>query len=152
MQPQPVSPDTTAVAHPGQQHQQQTAMHSQPQQAQHRPQQPLRRAVYVHVSDLTSAYNIDHAKLEEELTRVKKEQQEKAKRQQQLLSEAAGASASGNKDGSGGGAASASSSSASSSAAAASAGRMPSGVPTELDTSGSQRRLQPPRAGYNLCV
>ena len=33
---------------------------------------PLRRAVYVHVSDLLSAYNIDHAKLEEELQRVKK--------------------------------------------------------------------------------
>ena len=33
--------------------------------------QPLRRAVYVHVSDLLAAYNIDHAKLEEELQRVK---------------------------------------------------------------------------------
>lgn len=32
----------------------------------------LRRAVYVHVSDLLSAYNIDHAKLEEELSRVKR--------------------------------------------------------------------------------
>lgn len=31
----------------------------------------LRRAVYVHVSDLLSAYNIDHSKLEEELHRVK---------------------------------------------------------------------------------
>lgn len=40
------------------------------------PNQPriqLRRAVYVHVSDLTSAYNIDHVKLEEELTRVNEE-------------------------------------------------------------------------------
>lgn len=36
--------------------------------------QPLRRAVYVHVSDLLSAYNIDHAKLEEELQRVKQGQ------------------------------------------------------------------------------
>ena len=35
----------------------------------------LRRAVYVHVSDLLSAYNIDHTKLEEELQRVKKAQQ-----------------------------------------------------------------------------
>ena len=33
----------------------------------------LRRAVYVHVSDLTSAYDIDHRKLEEELSRVRAE-------------------------------------------------------------------------------
>lgn len=39
-------------------------------------QQQLRRAVYVHVSDLTSAYNIDHAMLEEELARVKADQQQ----------------------------------------------------------------------------
>jgi hypothetical protein len=32
---------------------------------------PLRRAVYIHVSDLTNAYNIDHPKLEQELARVK---------------------------------------------------------------------------------
>ena len=35
--------------------------------------QPLRRAVYIHVSDLINAYNIDHTKLEEELDRVKAE-------------------------------------------------------------------------------
>jgi hypothetical protein len=34
---------------------------------------PLRRAVYIHVSDLISAYNIDHARLEAELARVKAE-------------------------------------------------------------------------------
>lgn len=34
---------------------------------------PLRRATYVHVSDLTSAYNIDHTKLEQELSRVNAE-------------------------------------------------------------------------------
>ena len=37
------------------------------------PRMQLRRAVYVHVSDLTSAYNIDHARLEAELARVKEE-------------------------------------------------------------------------------
>lgn len=37
------------------------------------PRMQLRRAVYVHVSDLTSAYNIDHARLETELARVKEE-------------------------------------------------------------------------------
>ena len=37
------------------------------------PRTQLRRAVYIHVSDLTSAYNIDHVRLEEELARVKAE-------------------------------------------------------------------------------
>ena len=32
--------------------------------------QPLRRATYVHVSDLISAYNIDHVQLEREIARV----------------------------------------------------------------------------------
>jgi len=72
---------------------------------------PLRRAVYVHVSDLTSAYNINHAKLEEELDRAKEEQENSPEDSSRL-----------------------------------------GGVPTELDTSAAQRRLQPPRAGYNLCV
>jgi hypothetical protein len=40
---------------------------------QNQPRPQLRRAVYIHVSDLISSYNIDHAKLEEELTRVKTE-------------------------------------------------------------------------------
>ena len=32
--------------------------------------QPLRRATYVHVSDLISVYNIDHIQLEREIARV----------------------------------------------------------------------------------
>jgi len=88
-----------------------TAMSTPINQQQPRPQ--LRRAVYIHVSDLTSAYNIDHAKLEEELKRVKAEQEKPPTPD-------------------------------------AAAARL--GVPTELDTGASQRRLQPPRAGYNLCV
>jgi len=40
--------------------------HQQQQQSRF----PLRRAVYVHVSDLTNAYNIDHPKLEHELAKV----------------------------------------------------------------------------------
>mmetsp|Transcript_18125 Transcript_18125/g.27432 ORF Transcript_18125/g.27432 Transcript_18125/m.27432 type:complete len:508 (-) Transcript_18125:278-1801(-) len=70
---------------------------------------PLRRAVYVHISDLTSAYNIDHKKLEEELSRV------------QVESDPTNASV----------------------------------VPAPDDASVasiSQKRLQPPRAGFNLCV
>ena len=49
----------------------------QPQQAQAQaqahPRTTLRRAIYVHVSDLTSSYNINHARLEQELARVKAE-------------------------------------------------------------------------------
>ena len=51
-----------------------TAMSSLPATSQ-QPRPPLRRATYVHVSDLTSAYNIDHALLEQELTRVKAERE-----------------------------------------------------------------------------
>lgn len=73
---------------------------------------PLRRAVYVHVSDLTSAYNIDHAKLAGELERVKADQLKNVE----------------------------------------SSANSRFSVPTELDTSPSQKRLQPPKCGYNLCV
>jgi replication factor A1 len=85
------------------------------------PSMTLRRAVYVHISDLTSAYNIDNAKLEEELTRVRKET---------LMAT--------NKSDDPG---------------LVHAPTAMMGVPTELDTSASsQRRLHPPRVGYNLCL
>ena len=74
---------------------------------------PLRRAVYIHVSDLTSAYNIDHSKLEGELSRVRAEQE-------QTVEESSSASR--------------------------------FAVPTEFDTNPHQKRLQPPKCGYNLCV
>ena len=89
--------------------------------ASQQPRQGLRRATYVHVSDLTSAYNIDHAKLEQELSRVKSERD------------------------------------------AASIPDKPPEI-AEVDSSGAsseleaaiapvqQKRLQPPRGGYNLCV
>lgn len=51
---------------------------TQQQQYQQQSRYPLRRAVYVHVSDLTNAYNIDHPKLEHELARVKKGNEENA--------------------------------------------------------------------------
>jgi len=38
--------------------------------SQQTERQPLRRATYVHVSDLISAYNIDHVQLEREIARV----------------------------------------------------------------------------------
>lgn len=78
------------------------------------PKTPLRRAVYVHVSDLLSAYNIDHSKLEEELRRVKVNRVQASTRTTPESSNL--------------------------------------GVPTELDTSSNQKKLQPPRGGFNLCV
>lgn len=85
----------------------------------------LRRATYVHVSDLTSPYNIDHAKLEEEVARVKAEFETTANpttTTTQDLSEPE---------------------------------IDPNSAATELDTALAaipQKRLQPPRGGYNLCV
>jgi hypothetical protein len=82
----------------------------------------LRRATYIHISDLTSAYNIDHARLEQELARVKVES-EPASRIRTVGTE--------NEDD-------------------------PSGASaSDLDSTvipSPQKRLQPPRGGYNLSV
>jgi hypothetical protein len=102
----PYQPDATATSA--------TSSGTQPQQG---GQVRLRRAVYIHVSDLTSAYDIDHAKLEQELSRVRGAQQPTEAPEQQ--------------------------------AAAAAEGQ------ADLDTETSsypQKRLSPPRGGYNLCV
>ncbi|GKY96043.1 hypothetical protein MPSEU_000564600 [Mayamaea pseudoterrestris] len=86
------------------------------------PPVQLRRANYIHVSDLTNAYNMDHARLDEELARVKAQQVQQKQRASNSKMDASSSSSS------------------------------TSGVPTELTTSHAQRRLQPPRSGYNLCV
>jgi hypothetical protein len=80
----------------------------------------LQRATYIHVSDLTTTWNIHHGRLEEELARVKVQEEQKKNPSDVSLS---------------------------SSPSIAQAG-----VPTELNTSHMQRRLQSPRTGYNLCV
>jgi len=78
------------------------------------PQQHLRRAKYIHVSDLiTSVYNVDNEQLENELARVNIERENPAPEE------------SGN--------------------------RRAASVYAELDTGGSQRRLRPPKDGFNLC-
>lgn len=80
----------------------------------------LRRAVYVHVSDLTSAYDIDHVKLESELSRVRAET---------------------------------ASSSSTSPPAAVAASATHTTTTEDIDASSyPQKRLQPPRGGYNLCL
>lgn len=82
----------------------------------------LRRATYVHVSDLTNAYNIDHAMLEQELARVKAERE--------LGTDTEPPKAIDLEDES-------------------------TAAVSELDpasSTNSQKRLQPPRGGYNLCV
>jgi hypothetical protein len=93
------------------------------------PRPTLRRATYVHVSDLTSAYNIDHARLEQELSRVKAERE--------LLDESiVGATTPGRQ-------------------AKKPRGEEPgeeSSTAADLETVMPQKRLQPPRGGYNLCV
>ncbi|KAG7356233.1 hypothetical protein IV203_000919 [Nitzschia inconspicua] len=85
----------------------------------------LRRATYVHVSDLTSAYNIDHARLEQELSRVKAERDlheesvtadRHAKKPREDDTGEEGTTA------------------------------------ADLEIVLPQKRLQPPRGGYNLCV
>jgi hypothetical protein len=102
-------------------------------QLQQQPRPPLRRAIYVHVSDLTSAYNIDHAKLEQELARVKGMQES--------------ATATNNTKGGG-------DATAVEDGAAAEVQPQPA-VLVDSDASVAslpQKRLQPPRGGYNLCV
>lgn len=141
---------SAAMAHQQHQQQHQQQQHAAASTGTATSQQPtsLRRAVYVHISDLTSAYNIDHAMLEEELTRVKRE----------AAAAAAGVARKGDDPsrGGGGGASASSASGAvstiASGAAATTASASLGGVPTELDTNPSQKRLHPPRAGYNLCV
>mmetsp|Transcript_55539 Transcript_55539/g.161309 ORF Transcript_55539/g.161309 Transcript_55539/m.161309 type:complete len:565 (+) Transcript_55539:184-1878(+) len=82
----------------------------------------LRRATYVHVSDLTNVYNIDHAMLEQELKRVKAEREkgtfQEPPKAHDIIEETEDDPVSGSSD---------------------------------LDPS-PQKRLQPPRGGYNLCV
>lgn len=83
----------------------------------------LRRATYVHVSDLTSAYNIDHALLERELSRVKAEREAAtAPEKVPVLGETE---------------------------------EDPSSAASDVDPAIApvpQKRLQPPRGGFNLCV
>lgn len=106
--------------------------------ASQQPQRPtLRRATYVHISDLTSAYNIDHARLEQELSRVKAENGPDTSEVSRLSLESEVAAA-----------------------AAAAADEEQSAIGLEpladleatLGAVAPQKRLQPPRGGFNLCV
>lgn len=94
------------------------------QQQEQQSRFPLRRAVYVHVSDLTNAYNIDHPKLEQELAKVKEGNDENAnpdEREIDLTTAAVG-------DGE----------------------NSIASIPQPQ--SYRRRSLHPPRAGFNLCV
>jgi hypothetical protein len=92
---------------------------------------PLRRATYIHISDLTSAYNIDNIQLEKEMSRVN------AKRNKlQDVSSHNNDQDEGSKDDDG-----------------------KTGTPDEdpdlevaLGPVVPQKRLQPPRGGFNLCM
>lgn len=89
----------------------------------------LRRAIYVKISDLTNAYDIDQEKLEAELTKAKQQQhQQKQQQQMEEATSSANANASDNNN------------------------TNTAGV-SDIDTSSyPQNRLQPPRGGYNLCA
>ena len=104
------------------------------------PRPPLRRATYVHVSDLTSAYNIDHAKLEEELSRVNAERDEGGGTS--LVVEGVGAKSY------------ASTVRETAAAVADEAVAVAADIESDLVTpvAAQKQRLQPPRGGFNLCV
>jgi hypothetical protein len=128
-------------------HQQQATQHQKHQIASiggTTPRPPLRRATYVHVSDLTSAYNIDHSKLEQELLRVNAEQQESRGKRQATSSVSGGGKtyASTLKSG-----------------PEEQISLTPEAVAAAADLDNeltapvvAQKRLQPPRGGFNLCV
>ena len=107
--------------------------------------QPLRRATYVHVSDLISAYNIDNIQLEREIARVN------AKRSRNLVRES-GSDDPARNDTSG------FEPLTSEGIDDSTGGSSSDGVPApdeDTDLEGQtvpQKRLQPPRGGFNLCV
>ena len=89
---------------------------------QQQQQVPLRRATYIHVSDLTSAYNINNERLEIEMSRVNAKRKKDQDR-----------SSSNNE----------------------SNDRPTQDKDPDLEIVGPiipQKRLQPPRGGFNLCV
>jgi hypothetical protein len=100
-------------------------------QQQQQQKIPLRRATYIHISDLTSAYNIDNVQLEKEMARVnaKRNKLQDASSQKNDQDE-------GSKDDDG-----------------------KTGTPDEdsdlevaLGPIVPQKRLQPPKGGFNLCM
>ena len=103
------------------------------------PRPPLRRATYVHVSDLTSAYNIDHAKLEEELSRVNAERDE-GEGKSFVVGVGAKSYASTGKE--------------TAAAVAEEAVEVAADIESDLvaPAAAQKQKLQPPRGGFNLCV
>jgi hypothetical protein len=113
--------------------------------------QPLRRAVYVHVSDLISAYNIDHVQLELEIARVN------AKRSNVIRPSGADvATTTSSSDtietGRTQKASNVTSDSPRDNAGNTSAPAPDQGADLVERPVVPQKRLQPPRGGFNLCV
>lgn len=109
--------------------------------------QPLRRATYVHVSDLISVYNIDHIQLEREIARVN------TKRSKDLHPSGASPTSS-DTIATGKTEISLASEGIDDSTRDGSSDGIPApdeDVDTEEDII-PQKRLQPPRGGFNLCV
>ena len=118
------------------------------------PRPPLRRATYVHVSDLTSAYNIDHAKLEEELSRVNAERDESGGTSLVVGGVGAKSYASTVKDTAAASSGQQSPYTASSAAVVDEAVEVAADIESDLvaPVAAQKQRLQPPRGGFNLCV
>lgn len=109
--------------------------------------EPLRRATYVHVSDLISVYNIDHIQLEREIARVN------TKRSKDLHPSGASPTSS-DTIATGKTEISLASEGIDDSTRDGSSDGIPApdeDVDTEEDII-PQKRLQPPRGGFNLCV
>ncbi len=109
--------------------------------------QPLRRATYVHVSDLISVYNIDHIQLEREIARVNVKRS-KDLRTSGISPTSSDTIATGKTE----------FSLASEGIDDSTRDGSSDGIPApdeDVDIEGDivpQKRLQPPRGGFNLCV
>lgn len=120
--------------------------------SQQTERQPLRRATYVHVSDLISAYNIDHVRLEREIARVN------SKRSKLLRTSGTDAATTSEKMGAEKTDLAIASEVISGSTREGCIDSSSDGVPApdrDADLGSPtlpQKRLQPPRGGFNLCV
>eukprot|EP00536_Pseudo-nitzschia_multiseries_P001739 jgi/Psemu1/283237/fgenesh1_pg.22_\ len=124
--------------------------------------QPLRRATYVHVSDLISAYNIDHAQLEKEIGRVNAKRSKPQMNISTVHPTTATATATaavvtmrGEKDETRTGdlfATGRNTYSCDDSSGGVSAPEEDTDLESTIGSVAPQKRLQPPRGGFNLCV
>ncbi|MGK3736042.1 MAG: hypothetical protein ACI90V_002884 [Bacillariaceae sp.] len=103
------------------------------QQQQQQQKIPLRRATYIHISDLTSAYNIDNVQLEKEMARVNAKRNKLHDASNDNNDQDEGSKKNAFKTDT-------------------PADDDPENLEAALGPIVPQKRLQPPRGGFNLCV